>query len=123
MGKLNYNELVEHRKKFLSLEKRWEEAQGKLLRLPAKLGFDSTNDLIAALRNASAARRPASLNEAQRVRRKRQSLTPEIKSKVKKLVAAGKTSAYIAEKVNISVPSVHNIKKQFGLVKTRTPAS
>jgi DNA-binding CsgD family transcriptional regulator len=38
---------------------------------------------------------------------------------VKKLVGAGKTGSEIAKSLGISLPSVQNIKKALGLVKSR----
>jgi hypothetical protein len=52
-------------------------------------------------------------------RGKRARITPELKAQVKALVEAGKTGAVIAKELGISLPSVQNIKKEFGLVKAR----
>jgi hypothetical protein len=52
-------------------------------------------------------------------RGKRARITPELKAQVKTLVEAGKTGAVIAKELGISLPSVQNIKKEFGLVKKR----
>jgi hypothetical protein len=52
-------------------------------------------------------------------RGKRARITPELKAQVKTLVEAGKTGAVIAKELGISLPSVQNIKKEFGLVKAR----
>ena len=41
------------------------------------------------------------------------------RARVKKLVQAGKSGSQIAKAVGISLPSVHNIKKALGLVKSR----
>ena len=46
-------------------------------------------------------------------------ITDATRAKVKSLVAAKKTSAQIAAELDISVPSVQNIKKALGLVKAR----
>jgi hypothetical protein len=42
-----------------------------------------------------------------------------MRAEVKKLLKAGKTGAEVAKEVGISLPSVQNIKKAFGLVKER----
>jgi hypothetical protein len=42
-----------------------------------------------------------------------------MKLRVKELTEAGKTGPEIAAAVGISMPSVQNIKKAFGLVKAR----
>ena len=52
-------------------------------------------------------------------RGKRARITPELKAEVKAAVEAGKTGAVIAKELGISLPSVQNIKKEFGLVKKR----
>jgi hypothetical protein len=52
-------------------------------------------------------------------RGKRARITPELKAQVKASVEAGKTGAVIAKELGISLPSVQNIKKEFGLVKAR----
>jgi hypothetical protein len=52
-------------------------------------------------------------------RGKRARITPELKAQVKILVEAGKTGTVIAKELGISLPSVQNIKKEFGLVKAR----
>lgn len=45
--------------------------------------------------------------------------TPETKAKVKAMVGQEKTGAEIAAALNISLPSVQNIKKELGLVQKR----
>ena len=53
--------------------------------------------------------------------RKRAKITAAIRARVKKLVQAGESGSKIAKAVGISLPSVQNIKKAFGLVKSRKP--
>ena len=53
--------------------------------------------------------------------RKRAKITAAIRARVKKLVQAGKSGSKIAKAVGISLPSVQNIKKAAGLVKSRKP--
>ena len=53
--------------------------------------------------------------------RKRAKITAAIRARVKKLLQAGKSGSKIAEAVGISLPSVQNIKKAAGLVKSRKP--
>ena len=50
---------------------------------------------------------------------KRAVITDAIRARIKKLLQAGKSGAAIAKAVGISLPSVQNIKKAFGLVKAR----
>jgi hypothetical protein len=52
-------------------------------------------------------------------RRKRAIITDETRESVKKMNEAGKTNNEISNEIGISVPTVQNIKKELGLVKTR----
>ena len=94
-----------------------------------KYGFSNNAEFIKELRNsfdtpmskrkgaaAKSAIKPASTKK----RQKRTRITPEIKAAVKAAVKAGKTGAAIAKSLKISVPSVHNIKKELGLVRSRS---
>ena len=54
-----------------------------------------------------------------RKRRRRAVITDATRAEVKKLSEAGKTGAEIAKAVGISLPSVQNVKKALGLVKSR----
>jgi DNA invertase Pin-like site-specific DNA recombinase len=64
-------------------------------------------------------KRKRGAKKAAPAKRKRAKLTSELKDKVKGAVEAGKTGAAIAKEFGISLPSVQNIKKEFGLVKAR----
>jgi hypothetical protein len=100
-----------------------KERRQKLSRLPADFGFDSLSAFIRALKDAAGPRRGGAAAKAsggKGKRGKRARLTPELKEKVKAAVDAGKTGAAIAKEFGISVPSVQNIKKEFGLVKKRS---
>ncbi|MBL9202083.1 MAG: helix-turn-helix domain-containing protein [Opitutaceae bacterium] len=89
------------------------ERKTELAGLPAKFGFASPAEFIAAFRAATGGgREPRS-----GARRARSVITDEIRGRVKELVGAGKTAGEIAEAVDISVASVQNIKKALGLVK------
>lgn len=77
------------------------------------------NEFIAALRAANDGRSGAS-TKVGRPRAPRTKITPEMKQKLKALAQAGKTGAEIAKQIGISLPSVHNIKKELGLVKKRS---
>jgi hypothetical protein len=101
-----------------------KERKQKLANLPAELGFDDLASFIQALREAGGSRRGrpskgAAKSAGRKGRRRRAKITAEVKSAVKAAVNAGKTGAQIAEELGISVPSVQNIKKEFGLVKAR----
>lgn len=105
-----------------------KERKQKLAGLPKEYGFDSIDEFVKALRSASGGarrgRKPkaaaASGGGGGKKRSKRARITPEMKEKVKSAVNAGKTGAEIAKELGISVPSVQNIKKEFGLVKSRS---
>jgi len=108
--------------KVAALEKKISTQQHReFAKLPARYGFGSMNEFIVALqavggkpvkKAASAAAKPTG-------RKPRAKITPETKAEVKKLAEAGKTGAEIAHALNISLPSVQNIKKSLGLVKAR----
>lgn len=103
-----------------------KERKQKLAGIPKEYGFDNVEDFIKALRGAGSGprrgRKPkaAPAASSSKKRSKRARITPEVKEKVKAAVAAGKTGAEIAKEFSISVPSVQNIKKEFGLVKSRS---
>lgn len=123
MGHISLAELKEYRRTFRLLGKRIEKTERRLLHLPEKLGFKTLEDLIEALRNVQP-QQPASKSKAKsNSRQKRTSLTPEIKAAVGKLVTAGETSAFAAKQMKISIASVNNIKKEFGLVRERSKKS
>ncbi len=120
------NEIEATRAKLAELES-FQKIQGKLANLPADYGFSDLNSFIKALKRAAGAAvkagRPAKVAAPKAAKAKRKGkrarITPEIKEQVKSLVSAGKTGAAIAKELGISLPSVQNIKKEFGLVKKR----
>lgn len=99
------------------------ERTRELSGLPAQYGFDSVESFIKAVRAAANSGkkrgRKASAKPAASGKRTRTKITPELKASVKSAVEAGKTGAAIAAEFGISLPSVQNIKKEFGLVKAR----
>ena len=109
-------QLKQHAKEVARLEKQLVRFQAKLLKVPAKYGFGSVEDFVAALLDAAKGSGGAARKAGTRTRAK---ITPEVKDKVKALVKEGKTGAAIAKEVGISVPSVQNIKKELGLVKKK----
>jgi DNA-binding NarL/FixJ family response regulator len=125
--------LAQAKAKVAELEKSiTAELNQELAALPGKFGFDDVAAFVDAVRSASRSsgskgkprgRRPAAAAAAPAStggkRRKRAIITSETRSKVKSLVEAGKTGAEIARSVGISLPSVQNIKKDLGLVKSR----
>jgi DNA-binding NarL/FixJ family response regulator len=93
-----------------------------LAALPAKYGFSSTAAFIAAVEKASdgrTRRTRQAVHPVTRKQRKRAVITDAIRAKVKVLVKSGKTGNQIAGALKISLPSVQNIKKALGLVKSR----
>lgn len=113
------------------------ERNAELASLPSKYGFDTTAAFIQAVRNADgakttgkgkgkskatkkvAAKSTTAKASVVVAKRKRAKITPAIKAKVKSAVKAGTSGAMIAKSLGISLPSVHNIKKELGLVKAR----
>ena len=101
----------------------------ELAALPAEYGYDSMAAFIKALKQAAGGKktrrgRKAKAGKAPKAKkaaksRKRAKITPEIKEKVKTLVAQNTSGAKIAKQLGISLPSVQNIKKELGLVKAK----
>jgi hypothetical protein len=96
----------------------------ELAGLPAAFGFSDVGLFVRALKAAAGGKRGRPAKTPALVkRRKRAKITDAIRARVKKLVQAGKTGSQIAKALKISLPSVQNIKKSFGLVRTsRKPA-
>lgn len=114
--------LREYQRQMAKLEKELARYNHKLLALPAKHGFKSMAAFIDALRAASGVgggKAPKAAAAKSSGRKPRAKITPETKQKVKAMVGDGKTGGQIAKALNISLPSVQNIKKELGLVKKR----
>lgn len=97
------------------------ELRNELAALPNRYGFASTEAFLKAVRSAGSkwrGRQPVAAKGPVK-RRKRASITDEIRAQVKKLAEEGKTGNEIARATGISLPSVQNIKKALGLVKTK----
>lgn len=110
------------------------ERTAELAELPVRYGFGSLNEFIRALKSAATsakgkrgrkakAPKAAKAPAAKKGKRTRTKLTPELKAQVKAAVEAGTSGAEIAKTFGISVPSVQNIKKEFGMVKTRAASA
>jgi hypothetical protein len=114
-------QLHEYQRQMVKLEKELAGFNRKLVALPGKFGFKSMDAFIDALRDASKSGGKAApaRTGATFGRKPRAVITTETKQKVKALVNDGKTGAQIAKALNISLPSVQNIKKELGLVKAR----
>ncbi len=118
-----YTKLAALKKQVAAIEAKLAKNNGKLLKLPGKFGFKSMDAFIGALQ-AAAGGRQAKLPAAGKAmkaagRKPRAKITPETKAKVKAMVGHEKTGAEIAQALNISLPSVQNIKKELGLVQKR----
>ena len=132
-------ELEAARAKLASLEQTIaSELNKELAALPAKYGFQSTADFLKAVaaatggggggngrrgrRGRKAAAAPAAKAAARGAGGKRKGravITDETRTQVKKMVNDGKTGGEIAKALDISLPSVQNIKKALGMVKKR----
>ena len=95
----------------------------ELSELPAKYGFESAQAFIKAVAAATGVRKKKRGGKAAQSeggkRRKRAKITDETRAELKSLAEAGKSGAEIAAALGISLPSVQNIKKALGLVKSR----
>lgn len=105
----------------------------ELASLPAKYGYESITDFFKAVKEASESVKPtkrkatsakktapkAAKKAAAKSRGRGARISDEVRAEVKKLTEAGVPGAQIAKQLGISLPSVQNIKKGFGLVKAR----
>jgi hypothetical protein len=101
---------------------RLEQALAKeLASLPSAYGFDSLEDFVTAIKAAADNGSVGRPNRAAAPKsRKRAKITDAVRAKVGQLVKAGKTGSQVAKALGISLPSVQNIKKALGLVRTST---
>jgi hypothetical protein len=112
-------QLSEYQTKIEELQNEINQERGnELAHLHEKYGFATTVDLIKALRAA------AGLGGKRRGRgdaqhRKHARITAEMKEKIKVALQEGKSGTQIVKEFGISLPSVYNIKKAFGMVKAR----
>ena len=103
------------------------ELPRELAGLYREYGFADLESFLGAVRAAAGgrggARRPGRPKKTAAApapkARKRARITDAIRARVKKLVEAGKTGSQIAKAVGVSLPSVQNIKKALGLVKSK----
>lgn len=118
MAKDTLKQIAEYKTRLAALEKK---LHAELAKLPARFGFKSADEFLAAFRAATGAKpgAKAKVPAAKSGRKPRVEITDDMVAEVKKLVADGKTGGEIADKVGISLPSVQNIKKKLGLVKKR----
>ena len=118
-------ELEATKAKVASLEKSIASQLDKeLSELPAQYGFESAQAFVKAVAAATGGRKKkrggkAAKSEGGKLR-KRAKITDEIRAELKNLAEAGKSGSEIAAALGISLPSVQNIKKALGLVKSRS---
>ncbi len=96
----------------------------ELASLPKAYGFDSLKAFIAAVVAGGGKRKgkKRATKPSKPKTRKRAVITDAVRAKVKALLKAGKSGSQIAKAVGISLPSVQNIKKAFGMVKAQKKA-
>lgn len=116
-----------------------KERTAELAELPTRYGFADIGEFVKAVKAAAEApkarrgRKPGkgsatpktekAPKAAKEGKRKRVKITDELKQQIKAAVEAGRTGAEISKAFGISVPSVQNIKKEFGMVKERVAKS
>jgi hypothetical protein len=111
-------QLTEYQTKVAELQSSIDAERKKALaHLHQEYGFKTPAELIKALRAATGPGSGKGRGAARR--RKHARITPELRQKIKVALQGGKTGVKVAEEFGISLPSVHNIKKEFGLVKAR----
>lgn len=119
-------ELADYKAKIVELERAvLAEREAALARAHADLGFASRGDLIKALKALDKAapkrgRKPAAKAAAPKggkVRRKRTTITPELRDGILAAVKEGGTGAAVAKRFGVSLPTVQNIKRAAGLTR------
>jgi hypothetical protein len=95
-----------------------QERKNELAHLHEKFGFASPVDLIRALREAAGLGGKVRGRSVSR-HRKHARISAEMKEQIKAALQGDKSGARIADEFGISLPSVYNIKKEFGLVTAR----
>jgi len=128
-------ELAQYRAKIASLENAIESARSNQLRnLHTEMGFDSREELIAALRSLggggkrrgrppkkAAAKKKAAKRKGKGKggRKGRAVITAELRSKIEAAARGGQTGQAIAKKFDVSLPTVQNIKRAAGLTRKK----
>jgi hypothetical protein len=114
-------ELIDAKAEVAQLEQTLAE---ELASLPAAYGFDSLKAFVSAIKAAGGKGRVGRSSKSGTPKpRKRATITDAVRAEVKALVKAGKTGSHIAKALGISLPSVQNIKKALGLVKSSKKTS
>lgn len=113
-------ELAKAKEKVANLESAITSVRKKQLeKLHADLGFESREDLISALRSIGRGGkgRRGRAAAGKKPRRKRTTITPELKAKIEAAARAGGKGMAIAKKFGVSLPTVQNIKRAAGLTR------
>ena len=119
MVKNKIKQLADYQAKVAALQKKIEQERARALaNLHEKYGFESVRELIKAIWTAAGSGGKPRGRKAGR-HRKHARITAAIKEKIKAALQAGKTGGAVAAEFGVSLPSVYNIKKAFGLVKAR----
>jgi hypothetical protein len=119
--------LIAARKRLARLEKIVStELPRELAGLFERYRFADVHSFLDAVRGAAGGRNTRGGLRSKKAavapkakKRKRAKITDAVRARVKKLFHAGSSGSKIAKAVGISLPSVQNIKKAFGLVKKR----
>lgn len=110
-------ELAKAKAKVVDLESAISKNRKKQLeKLHADLGFDSRESLISALRSLGRGGRGSKAG-GKKVRHKRTTITPELRAKIEAAVRAGGKGLDVANKFDVSLPTVQNIKRAAGLTR------
>ena len=120
-------ELADYKAKIVELERAvLEERESALSRAHSDLGFASRSDLIKALnalekagpkRGRKKGAKAASAPTEKKARRKRTTITPELRDSILAAVKEGGTGTAVAKKFGVSLPTVQNIKRAAGLTR------
>lgn len=115
-------EIAQYKAKIAALEKAiLAERQSKLKKLQDDLGFDSSVDLIKALRSLDAGAPKSSgkakAGAAKKPRRKRALVTAEMREGIAAALREGGKAAAVAKQFDVSVPTVQNVKRAAGLTR------
>lgn len=128
-------ELAQYKAKVASLESAIETARLNQLRnLHTEAGFDSREELIAALRGLgkgkrkgrrgrpakkAAAKKKTAGRKGKKGRKGRAVITPALRSRIEAAARGGATGQAIARKFDVSLPTVQNIKRAAGLTRKK----
>ena len=124
-------EIASTRSKLEALEKKAAaEREKRLANLHTDVGFETREELIAALRSVGGGakkrrgRKPGPAKKAAakapaKKRSKRARITPQLREKVIAALKSGQKGTAVAKQHGISLPSLQNIKKAAGMTKPR----